>query len=284
MKKEDLFKSIGSIEDTLIERSEKKDRKKWYKKTRGVAIVAGVCICVLGASLIYPEIMNQPQYSGVDKIANDLGGNNNSNKQEEVEKNVIGSTGEAKLDRQLQERIQELRNGDALGWIVINNRIYIQTQKDSVEKAPNLENKDKYLGKASSFIGYYQNTDSSDGKVYVLSDDEEKIYIQLDNGGIVFLAVEEATITTQDASVDGTSYRQSSDYPVDIMDIQEDISTAMSRGELPFVISSAIMENPLRLEVTVTTDDEKILDKVWQHDPSRKYIFLIQAEKENSLQ
>lgn len=43
MKKEDLFESIGSIDDELIERSSRKSHGSWYKIAAGVACAVIVC-------------------------------------------------------------------------------------------------------------------------------------------------------------------------------------------------------------------------------------------------
>jgi hypothetical protein len=40
----------------------------------------------------------------------------------------------------------------------------------------------------------------------------------------------------------------------------------MGNGELPFVIESAIYENPDRLHVEVTTDDEDLINKLKAYD------------------
>ena len=49
---------------------------------------------------------------------------------------------------------------------------------------------------------------------------------------------------------------------VEIVDLQNRISVAMSNHELPFVTSSAILENPDRIHVTVNTRDEELLNRL----------------------
>lgn len=203
MKKEDLFKSIGSIDDNLIERSEKIEHKKWYKKTREIAIAACFCICVLGTAFLYLNISNhQSQSSITDNSTNDTEKSNDYARQETLQNDIAENTDEAKRNKQLQERIQELQNGDMLGWIVIEHRIYIQTQDKALEAEDNYQ----YLGKASDFIGYYQNADSCDGKVYSFSNDRNVIFIKLDNSGIVFLTAEDTTITIENTPIGESSY------------------------------------------------------------------------------
>lgn len=49
--------------------------------------------------------------------------------------------------------------------------------------------------------------------------------------------------------------------------IYEQISAAMARGELPFVVSSSFQENVGKIVVTVTTQDEALLSRLRAYDP-----------------
>lgn len=51
-----------------------------------------------------------------------------------------------------------------------------------------------------------------------------------------------------------------------ITELQAEVSAAMSSGELPFVSSSAVCENPYRLHVTVSSDSEEDLAKLRAFD------------------
>lgn len=48
----------------------------------------------------------------------------------------------------------------------------------------------------------------------------------------------------------------------EITQLQDRVSSAMMAGELPFVISSAVYENPYRLQIMVTSDAEEDLEKI----------------------
>ena len=52
----------------------------------------------------------------------------------------------------------------------------------------------------------------------------------------------------------------------DITDLQSKVSDAMIRGELPFVTSSAVYENPYRLHIVVTSNSESDLQKLQELD------------------
>lgn len=75
-------------------------------------------------------------------------------------------------------------------------------------------------------------------------------------------------------------YREATPYPDDILELQKRVSADMSAGNLPFVISSSIMENPLRLEIRVITQDNDLINQVKAYDPEGKYIRVLQATKE----
>jgi hypothetical protein len=46
----------------------------------------------------------------------------------------------------------------------------------------------------------------------------------------------------------------------------------MGNGELPFVIESSIYENPDRLHVVVTTDDEDLINKLKAYDTTEELL------------
>ena len=68
------------------------------------------------------------------------------------------------------------------------------------------------------------------------------------------------------------------EYPAEILEMQQAVSDAMSRGDLPYVVSSSISENPLRLEIAITTTDEnKIQELKSEFDPDGRYIVIVQS-------
>jgi hypothetical protein len=85
-------------------------------------------------------------------------------------------------DARLQEQIRELQAGDSLGWLVVDEKIYVQSDVEYRET-----DEDIFLGKASSFTGNYQDEDACDGDVYAAYANSNIIYIKLDNGGTVIL-------------------------------------------------------------------------------------------------
>lgn len=79
----------------------------------------------------------------------------------------------------------------------------------------------------------------------------------------------------QDAPVDESTYHDAREYSAEIMDLQERISQAMINHELPFVASSAILENPDRVEVEVTTQDEALLEKLREFDKTGELLEIV---------
>lgn len=83
---------------------------------------------------------------------------------------------------------------------------------------------------------------------------------------------------TEDAPVDESTYEEAHRYSDEVESIQAAISQAMADGELPFVTSSAIHENPVRITVTVNTTDAALLDQVKAFDPSGEIIEIVYSD------
>lgn len=77
---------------------------------------------------------------------------------------------------------------------------------------------------------------------------------------------DEYDIDVTDAPVNEDTYSEVRTYSADILDLQNRISTAMANHDLPFVTTSAILENPDRLHVTVTTMDENAINLLKSYD------------------
>lgn len=88
--------------------------------------------------------------------------------------------------------------------------------------------------------------------------------------------------TVVDAAVDESTpdYLHAAEYPAEILEIQQAISDAMARGDLPYVSESMICENPLRIEVYVNASGEKLVlanDVISSFDPTGAYVVVIQG-------
>lgn len=127
--------------------------------------------------------------------------------------------------------------------------------------------------------------------VYVNEDGEERRYHRVvdcgyDTGHMELLPAAEANNETangygdraQDSKSDGAPSPAYIDY------LQEQISAAMTNGELPFVTSSAVMENPLRLEVRVKEMSEENIEKLRSYETMGEAITIVESEGENKLE
>lgn len=118
---------------------------------------------------------------------------------------------------------------------------------------------------------YDQEVGDSEGTEYVIPESN------IQNG--YYLPLEgDNELPSQDVPADGNGnvYREQTPYSDDILDLQSRISADMAEGKLPFVVSSSIMENPLRLEIRVTTQDEELINMVREYDPDSIYISIVQ--------
>lgn len=88
----------------------------------------------------------------------------------------------------------------------------------------------------------------------------------------------EVSSTTQDVPVDEETYQEAREYSAELTDLQNRISEAMMNKELPFVISSAIYENPDRVHVRVNTTDEDLIAKLREFDVTGKLLEIEYSE------
>jgi hypothetical protein len=172
-------------------------------------VVVAACLAVVVAVAVFvPRQTTEPtpsEQAGTKDVQ--LAGSNN-----DVEIADSNNSDDTSDDARLQEKIRELQAGDSIGWIVIENKIYIQAVSDidytesnedsylgrASSFSESHQDEDTYLGRASSFTGYYQDEDACDGDVYASYANSNIIYIKLDNGGKVTL--EEMTDESPEAT------------------------------------------------------------------------------------
>lgn len=84
--------------------------------------------------------------------------------------------------------------------------------------------------------------------------------------------------TVSDASVEEKTYHEARDYSVELTDLQNRIGEAMMNKELPFVISSAILENPDRIHVEVTTKEKELIEKLKAFNTTGELLEIVYSE------
>jgi hypothetical protein len=197
---EKLFESIGTIDVSLIRRSEQAVRTCKFAKWGSVAAVL-VLVASMAALYIRGNMVSTSSTSTSDAAARIV----------EIDNGGEESDGTSKYDTATKKETAEVET---------ENKISSQSQTS---------------GSASS---------ASSSTANDLADD----------------------IGGTDIPVDESTYSEARKYSDELTDLQNRISTAMANGELPFVIESAIYENPDRLHVVVTTDDEDLINKLKSYD------------------
>ena len=189
----------------------------------------------------------------------------------------------------------------------VNYRVVVKVYKNSFEIAANsseVNSEMERLGAAGYIVAYETYNDGIDEtylftlhatyeqlKNYAVSEQYgyyillyDQVVNALSETSYVYPVVNnqyDYTLLEKDAAADTSGeYRKATPYPDDILELQKRVSVDMSAGNLPFVISSSIMENPLRLEIRVITQDNDLINQVKAYDPEGKYIRVLQATKE----
>ena len=128
--------------------------------------------------------------------------------------------------------------------------------------------------------------------VYVNEDGKEMRHYRIvdcgyDTGHMELLPAAESEDEMPEVYGNGAQDSWSSDgtpSPAYIDYLQEQISAAMANGELPFVTSSAVMENPARLEVRVKEMSEENIEKIRSYETMGEAITIVEREGENKLE
>lgn len=94
----------------------------------------------------------------------------------------------------------------------------------------------------------------------------------------------QADDSSSDIPVDEDTYHEAREYSAELSDLQIRISEAMRTKELPFVIESAIYENPDRLHVVVTTKDEELLARLKAFDTTGGLLEIEYSEYNNAAE
>lgn len=94
----------------------------------------------------------------------------------------------------------------------------------------------------------------------------------------------ERPFRSSELPVEETVYREAHGYSEEVESIQAAISDAMMKKELPFVTSSAILENPVRIEVRVNTREEELLQKVRDLDTVGGIVEIVYSESMAALE
>ena len=196
MKEEKIFEALEDIDEKyIVEARQTTKKKKNLEKMKWMAVVACFSVCLTSLFAIY-FIMSD------NSTDSNSGSQNTELIMEKEAKKDVKEDSDSIISKELKTRIQELQEAgklsDFIGWIVIEDRIYVQNVNIDITKIE----KDIYLGRASEFIGNYQSDDGCDGDVYSVVDMQDMVVIMLDNGGIVCLMAEDRIENDSDSLLD----------------------------------------------------------------------------------
>jgi hypothetical protein len=235
MNEENLFEAIGTIDDSLIRRSEQAVRTYKFAKWGSVAAVLAL---VVSMGTLY------------------------------IRGNMGATSGTSTSDAAVM--IAEIDNGGEKSGDIAD--LYEVAEAEVEEEATedvtiNKSSTDNSNGNDIATDKYMSDNTTADtsNKPEDLRDGTSSSQSQISSSASSYMAEDSADYSS-DIPVDESTYSEARKYSDELMDLQNRISTAMGNGELPFVVVSAIYENPDRLHVEVTTDDEDLINKLKAYD------------------
>jgi hypothetical protein len=224
MNEEELFEAIGTIDDSLIRRSEQAVRTCKFAKWGSVAVVLALVVS-MGTLYIRGNMGSTSSTSDASAII------------PEIDKNEVA---ECNVDEKISEEVTTNNSPTDNG--IGNDNAADKSMSDNT-------------------------TTDTCNKPEDLRDDASSSQSQMSGSASSYMAEDSAdSVSNADVPVDESTYNEARKYSDELIDLQNRISTAMGNGELPFVIESSIYENPDRLHVVVTTDNEDLINKLKAYD------------------
>lgn len=202
MKDEKILNALEKVDEKFITASSPENTKKTKNNKINAWVKWGsIAACFALLVLGIPMVTHLSPATDDKTPSVELSLIENNNKVENLQHNKEEASNipeDLSGDSELQSRIEELSLADSLGWIVYDNRIYIQDLNiDTIGLESNQNNIElsECLGKASDYKGAYQNqiADSCDGNVFLVADNSDILCIKLDNGSTVWLGAEGTT-------------------------------------------------------------------------------------------
>ena len=309
--KKDKLDCIGYVDAALIERAEYTSPARRHPWTSWGIIAACLCLCIVGALKTQSAPQGPDMGSGTDVP---MPGSSNTFEHpaaEGKEGNTSMCTVIAHYDRSLNSADMAVRKehfvlsnsleaaideyGDSAVYRVVVEVFKNGTVINSGSEEVKLE--EERLAREHYTVAHERFEDSTDAMDYfTLHAEKDQLlhfsankaygyYIsfydeylgleeQQDDAGTVY----HSPMETLDQSADD-SFREAAEYPADILEMQQAISGAMARGELPYVYTSCICEDPLRIEVGMDTQDRALIESFMAaYDPAGKYVVMRGAQ------
>mgnify|MGYP007101923440 CR=1 FL=1 len=308
MKNYELLDAIGGISPNHIEnatRSKTQSKKHIWK----LIVPAAACLCVIiggiavfnhNSSILPPIDITQPELSdsndssvpgtnspssqqGQDVNGPMIEAQENNGNENQISLPMISSYGEStymgdmavingafELSDSLRSALQEYGNNARYRVIVelFKDGVQLNNSSEIAQLEINRLTNDGYTVALETYNnGYIENNYLT---LHATFDQINDFSASNELGYFILLYGEYFGI--EDSAVDENVNSEARIYSSEILDLQNRISTAMSNNELPFVISSAILESPDRILVTVNTTDEALINQLKAFDTTGKLL------------
>ena len=252
MKKEDLFDSLGDINNQYIKEAHVNNKRKnnfaWAKWGSIVACFALLVLCISMVTHLSPvEDDNMPPVESLPI--------ENNNKIENLQNNKEESVNIQESESTEIEGTQETETPDE----TVPDNIATEVPETTVQDVP-ADSKGEY-NEAVNSSDLTKNTSEFFGGSYT---DE--------NGKFVIVLTEDTPANRTDIckelgrSENNTTFVKGTYTLAYLTEIQEKISNAMVNKELPFVVSSSLCETTNNIVIGATTTNETELAKLYALD------------------
>ncbi len=277
MRTDEFFGIIGDVDDAIIE--EAKDLKR---KPRGKAVMrwGALAACFVVVAVLSTQVMKKNDTNNkedfvvekqtVDSDLSDAPDPIPAPETEELPKdNSLKNTESEHYEHSVQT---ESVDADIPG-------VYNENNEEIYREESVTEDTDSIMADAAPVSGGGGGSSLEMYKETVKPDSLTKTASEIFGGAYIDKHGDYVVVITEDTpenrkiiaeelgiNVDDTIF-QKGEYTLDYLtQLQNKISTAMANGEIPFVVTSAVMETSNRIRVGTTTEDESELDKVRQMD------------------
>lgn len=293
MKKEDFFEIIGDIEDDQID-----ETLMFRKKPRANVLVkwGAFAACFFIVAVLSVHISKKPYNNNVAEttIKEEVQevmpeevtkpqAENTKLQQDSIPSDDVAATQE-KLQTYVTddyEKSAQTETSDVFQTDEITEEVVAEDSDASCEIT---EPKISGGGGGGSASGMYKEAVKADSLTQYVSGIFGGAYI--DEGGKYVIVITDDTAENREIiakefgiNPNNVVFRKGEYTLSYLTQLQEKISTAMANGEIPFVVSSAIMEADNRIEVGVISNDEADLSKVRQLDSTGGAIIFRYSEE-----
>ena len=277
MKAEDLFEVIGDIDDLIIEDTQKSEKQMSLKSLARWGALAACFVVVAVLSLKTFEKEKSIQKEAVVNIT--------KNEETGSKKKTQGANNEITLYNTDDSVAKEETYSDFLTETAreeIVNENADAEDSTARDETPANGGGGGASGGGSSVSGAYSDAVEAES----LSNEAAKIFggAYINEKGEYVVVITDDTAENREILIKELGTENSEvvfrkgEYTLSYLtELQNKISTAMTKGEIPFVMTSSLMESENRIEVSVNANDESELDKVRQFDTLGGAIVFVKA-------